>query len=63
MARIARIACIVRPRIYPVRRRMIFQAEDLYDAFPNRFTLECLFHWHAFNVGRLSAMQAPDDIP
>ena len=36
---------------------MIFQTEYFYDALPNRLTLECLFDWHAFNMGRLSAVQ------
>ena len=63
MARIARVACIVRPRIYPVRSRMIFQAEYLYNAFPNRLTLERFFYGNAFDVRSFRAMQPPDYIP
>ncbi len=62
MARIASIARIVRPRVHPMRCRMIFQVEYLYHAFPNCFSLKSLFNWNTLDVLRFSAMQAPDYI-
>ncbi len=59
---VLRIVCTVRPSVSSVRRGVPRQLEYLNNPFPYRLTLECLFHWHAFNMRSLSAMQSADHV-
>ncbi len=62
-ARLLRIVGIVRPCVNLRRFRMTVKLENFYDAFPYRFPLKCLFHWHALDVLRFDAMPPSNHIP
>src|SRR5664280_1402446 len=60
---LGRVARIVQPRIRRIRLGMAFQVKDLYDAIPNRFTVENLFNRHALAVRGFRAMQLVNSLP
>jgi hypothetical protein len=52
----------VGPCVQPARARMADQIEYLYNPFPYRPALECLFDWDTRNVRRIDTMEASDHV-
>jgi hypothetical protein len=59
-ARLLWIVCIVRQRIDLRCFQMAASLKNLYDPFPNRFTLEYLFDRHTFDVPCFDTVQPSD---
>ncbi len=59
---ISGIVRIMRPRVNPLRRGMIFQVKYFNNPFPYRLPMKRLFHRNAFNVRSVSPMLPHDRI-
>jgi hypothetical protein len=56
------IACFLRPCIHSLGLWMIVKIKHLNNSLPNSFSPKLLFHWNAFDMGSLCAVQSPNHI-